>query len=675
MVRWVQEEGLGLDVCSAGELELAVTAGFPPERIVLHGSAKSPHDLEAALRLGVGRIVIDSPSEIVRIAAAVGPSGRQKVMLRVVPGGSAGGHDKIRTGTEEQKFGLSLTDGGAQHAVTRILGRPELELTGLHCHIGSQITEVKPYPVALRRMIGLMARIRDTHGLVLPELDLGGVHGIAYRPGEPALDLTALARRMRTELLDGCAAAGLPVPRLAVEPGRAVVGPAGVALYRVLAVKHTGEKVFVAVDGGMSDNPRPEPGHRRLNVSAPRGRGRARASCRSRRPGDQQGGRVRPAPYQSEKTGEIFLLPVVVSAMLSVMVAPSAPSGVAVSMYELPLLAGHSSSSAQAMNDAGDVVGLSLDENEDGYLVRWGADGSLTRLQAVSGGSGGQAVKVVGDGTVAGFTATPDGVRHAARWEASGALTRLEEPPGYVDGEAQDINDSHVAVGHLSTAARTRPVRWNPDGRATLLRLPPKAEGGVATGINERGEIAGHVFVPGEKTRAVRWDTAGRVHDLGSLGGSYSEPVAINDRGTVIGRATDAAGEWKAVRAVRGTKFKALPSQGTGARSVSVNNADVVVGNVKDHAVRWDGNDTTELAVLPGTGRVFVKGINDAGTGVGSSDERAVTWDPLGRVTALPLPAGIDTTRPLAINAAGSVAGDVGSSRSWPVRWRAVVWR
>ncbi|MFF4319534.1 diaminopimelate decarboxylase [Streptomyces sp. NPDC001568] len=257
MIRWIQEEGLDLDVCSAGELELAVTAGFPPERIVLHGNAKSPQDLAAALRLGVGRIVIDSPSEIARIAAAVGPFGRQKVMVRVVPGVSAGGHDKIRTGTEDQKFGLSLTDGGAQHAVARIVGRPQLELTGLHCHIGSQITEVKPYLVALRRMIGLMARIRDTHGLVLPELDMGGGHGIAYRPGEPALDLTALARRMRTELVDGCAAAGLPVPRLAVEPGRAVVGPAGVALYRVLTVKHTGEKVFVAVDGGMSDNPRP----------------------------------------------------------------------------------------------------------------------------------------------------------------------------------------------------------------------------------------------------------------------------------------------------------------------------------------------------------------------------------------------------------------------------------
>ncbi|MCM1965338.1 diaminopimelate decarboxylase [Streptomyces sp. G1] len=257
MVRWVREEGLGLDVCSAGELELAVTAGFPPERMVLHGNAKSPRDIAAALRLGVGRIVIDSPSEIARIAAAVGPHGHQKVMVRVVPGVSAGGHDKIRTGTEDQKFGLSPADGGAQHAIARILSQPQLELTGLHCHIGSQITEVKPYLTALRRMVGLMAHVRDTHGTALPELDMGGGHGIAYRPGDPVLDLALLARQLRGELAESCAAVGLTVPRLVIEPGRAIAGPAGVALYRVLAVKHTGERVFVAVDGGMSDNPRP----------------------------------------------------------------------------------------------------------------------------------------------------------------------------------------------------------------------------------------------------------------------------------------------------------------------------------------------------------------------------------------------------------------------------------
>ncbi|MFF4686327.1 diaminopimelate decarboxylase [Streptomyces sp. NPDC001307] len=257
MAHWMDEEGLGLDVCSAGELELAVTTGFPPERIVLHGNAKSPRDLDTALRLGVGRIVIDSPAEIARLAAAVGPDGHQKVMVRVVPGVSAGGHEKIRTGTDDQKFGLSISDGHAQHAIARILDQPQLELTGLHCHLGSQIVGVKPYLVAVRRMVGLMARLREQHGLVLPELDLGGGHGIAYRPGEAALDLTALARKVRAELAGSCVAAGLPVPRLIIEPGRAIAGPAGIAVYRVLSVKHTGGHVFVAVDGGMSDNPRP----------------------------------------------------------------------------------------------------------------------------------------------------------------------------------------------------------------------------------------------------------------------------------------------------------------------------------------------------------------------------------------------------------------------------------
>ncbi|MDQ8705111.1 diaminopimelate decarboxylase [Streptomyces sp. LHD-70] len=257
MAGWVREEGLGLDVCSAGELQLALSAGFPADRIVLHGNAKTPDDLGQALRYGVGRIVIDSPSEIARLAAAVGPDGHQKVMVRVVPGISAGGHEKIRTGTADQKFGLSISDGYAQHAIARILDQPQLELTGLHCHLGSQITAVKPYVAAVRRMVGLMARLHDQHGLVLPELDLGGGHGIAYRPGERALDLPLLARKVRAELIEACAAAGLPVPRLILEPGRAVAGPAGVALYRVVTVKHTGGRTFVAVDGGMSDNPRP----------------------------------------------------------------------------------------------------------------------------------------------------------------------------------------------------------------------------------------------------------------------------------------------------------------------------------------------------------------------------------------------------------------------------------
>jgi len=257
MAHWVAEEGLGLDVCSAGELALAVTTGFPPERIVLHGNAKSPEDLSTALRLGVGRIVVDSASEIARLAALTPADSRQQVMVRVVPGIAAGAHPKVRTGTDDQKFGLSITDGSAQHAVSRILDQPHLELVGLHCHIGSQITTTKPYVAAVRRMVGLLARIRDQHGVTLGQLDIGGGHGIAYRPGEEQLNISVLAGRVRAELEDGCARTGLPAPRLTLEPGRAIVGPAGVVVYRVLAVKRTGDRTFVAVDGGMSDNPRP----------------------------------------------------------------------------------------------------------------------------------------------------------------------------------------------------------------------------------------------------------------------------------------------------------------------------------------------------------------------------------------------------------------------------------
>ncbi|AEW92789.1 MULTISPECIES: diaminopimelate decarboxylase [Streptomycetaceae] len=257
MAHWVREEGLGLDVCSAGELELAVTAGFPPERMVLHGNAKSPEDLRAALRLGVGRIVVDSTGEIARLAAQVPAGTRQKVLLRITPGIAAGSHAAVRTGTDDQKFGLSLADGTAQHAVARVLGQPRLELAGLHCHLGSQIDSVKPYLSAVRRLVGLLARIRRQHGVTLPELDLGGGHAVAYRPGERALDVAALAVRVRAELAASCAAADLPVPRLAVEPGRAIAAPAGVALYRVPSVKRGGDRTFVAVDGGMSDNPRP----------------------------------------------------------------------------------------------------------------------------------------------------------------------------------------------------------------------------------------------------------------------------------------------------------------------------------------------------------------------------------------------------------------------------------
>ncbi|MEU8887699.1 diaminopimelate decarboxylase [Streptomyces sp. NPDC048442] len=257
VVDWIREEGLGLDVCSAGELELAVTHGFDADRIVLHGNAKSPEDLRAALRFGVGRIVIDSDCEIARLAAQVTGPKPQRVMVRVLPGIEAGAHKKIRTGAEGQKFGLSIAAGDAEDAVARTLGQPHLQLVGIHCHLGSQIATPEPYGAAVHRLIAFLARLRERYGVTLPELDIGGGFAVAYRPGDPAPTAAAYGQLISRQLTTSCAEFRYPTPRLTVEPGRSLLAPAGVALYRVLAVKRSGGQVFVAVDGGMSDNPRP----------------------------------------------------------------------------------------------------------------------------------------------------------------------------------------------------------------------------------------------------------------------------------------------------------------------------------------------------------------------------------------------------------------------------------
>lgn len=178
-------------------------------------------------------------------------------MVRVVPGIEAGAHHSIRTGGEDQKFGVSIARGDAEDAVVRVLGQKRLELTGLHCHLGSQINSVRPYLAAVATLATFLAGLRDRYGVVLPELNLGGGHGIAYRSGEHALDIASFADDVRRQLARRCALYDLPVPHLIIEPGRAITGPSGVAVYRVLVVKRTAHRVFVAVDGGMADNPRP----------------------------------------------------------------------------------------------------------------------------------------------------------------------------------------------------------------------------------------------------------------------------------------------------------------------------------------------------------------------------------------------------------------------------------
>ncbi|KAA5831905.1 diaminopimelate decarboxylase [Saccharopolyspora hirsuta] len=252
MARLIAEEGLSLDVCSAGELATALSAGFPAERILLHGNAKTHQELRAAARAGVGRVVVDSLAEIDRIP------GPQDVLVRVTPGIDGRTHRAVATGVEDQKFGLSLAGGQAAVAVARVLARPELRLVGLHCHLGSQIAEVSGYEEAVRRLVAFLAEIAVRHGVTLPQLNLGGGHAVAYCPGDAAFDLPGFAARIPRVLAYECRKHGLVPPRLTLEPGRAIAARAGLTLYRVVTVKHSSTRTYVAVDGGFSDNPRPE---------------------------------------------------------------------------------------------------------------------------------------------------------------------------------------------------------------------------------------------------------------------------------------------------------------------------------------------------------------------------------------------------------------------------------
>ncbi|GAA0406930.1 diaminopimelate decarboxylase [Streptomyces luteireticuli] len=256
VVRWLAEEELNLDVCSGGELSTALAAGMPAERIALHGNNKSTEEITRAVEAGVGRIVVDSFQEIVRVAHIAQKAGkRQRVQIRVTVGVEAHTHEFIATAHEDQKFGLPLAGGQAAEAVRRALKLDGLELVGVHSHIGSQIFDTSGFEVAARRVVGLLAEVRDEHGVELPEIDLGGGLGIAYTSEDDPREPHEIATALRAIVERECAAAGLAVPRLSVEPGRAIVGPTAFTLYEVGTVKELpGLRTYVSVDGGMSDN-------------------------------------------------------------------------------------------------------------------------------------------------------------------------------------------------------------------------------------------------------------------------------------------------------------------------------------------------------------------------------------------------------------------------------------
>lgn len=269
VARWVEEEGLCLDVASHGELQVALAAGFPAARITAHGNNKSAAFLRACVREGVGHVVLDSAQELElldAVAREAGPGTVQDVLVRVKPGVEAHTHEFIATSHEDQKFGFSLAAGSAFAAVQACLRAENLNLVGLHSHVGSQVFDAEGFKLAAERVLGMVERIRHELGeqalAHIEILDLGGGYGIAYLPGEEPLDVAAVARDLIARVREYADRLQLPMPQVMVEPGRAIAGPSTVTVYEVGTIKdvHYTDKDtrrYVAVDGGMADNIRP----------------------------------------------------------------------------------------------------------------------------------------------------------------------------------------------------------------------------------------------------------------------------------------------------------------------------------------------------------------------------------------------------------------------------------
>lgn len=264
---WIDQEGLGLDVATGGELAVALHAGFPAERITVHGNNKSVAELTAAVEAGVGYIVLDSLIEVERLEAVAAEAGvTQDVLVRVTVGVEAHTHEFISTAHEDQKFGLSLASGAAMEAIRKVFAADHLRLIGLHSHIGSQIFDVDGFELAAHRVIGLLRDVVAEFGVdktaQLSVIDLGGGLGISYLPQDDPPPMAELAAKLTAIVREESTAVGLPTPTLVVEPGRAIAGPGTVTLYEVGTVKDvdvsaTAHRRYVSVDGGMSDNIRP----------------------------------------------------------------------------------------------------------------------------------------------------------------------------------------------------------------------------------------------------------------------------------------------------------------------------------------------------------------------------------------------------------------------------------
>lgn len=255
----INEEGLHVDVASGGELFTALKAGVDPARIVFHGNNKSKTELCEALDVGVGRIVVDSLDELARLNALAGQRDESvDVWLRITPGIDAHTHDYVRTGHDDQKFGFSIALGLADEAFARAIDATHVNVVGAHAHIGSQIFGVEPFVANAQIMIELLHRWRETFGVTLTELNLGGGMGIAYTPDDDPVDVDAFGQAVRQAVNEACETFAFPTPALFVEPGRALVAPTTLTLYEIGTIKALpGLTTWVSIDGGMSDNIRP----------------------------------------------------------------------------------------------------------------------------------------------------------------------------------------------------------------------------------------------------------------------------------------------------------------------------------------------------------------------------------------------------------------------------------
>ncbi len=264
MCALVDQEGMWLDVASAGELYTAKQAGFPMGRVVMHGNFKSGDELEMAVDLGVKYVVVDSFQEIELLNVIAQDAGKkQEILLRCNPGVDPDTHRLIRTGQEDSKFGLNIKDGSAMQAVKQTLGSDALVVKGLHCHVGSQLFDLSPFIDSAPIMIEFIKQIVTETGASIEVLDIGGGLGVRYLEEHNPPSVDEFAKTISEALITACAVAGIEKPRLMLEPGRSIVGEAGTTIYTVGAPKEVniaqdpGTKTYLPVDGGLSDNPRP----------------------------------------------------------------------------------------------------------------------------------------------------------------------------------------------------------------------------------------------------------------------------------------------------------------------------------------------------------------------------------------------------------------------------------